>query len=66
MNCDIFSFNDLQDNLFNTFKYDEYRFNHFAKTFEKHLNIEVEPMEIYKKNFVTKNTNDNQITPNKI
>ena len=64
MNCDIFSFDGLQDSLFSSLNYDESKFNKFAKTFEKHLNIEVETMEDYKKNSIINDANDNKITPN--
>ena len=64
INCDVFSFDGLQDSLFNSFKYDKYIFNYIAKSFEKHLNIEFETMEAYKKNLIINDTKDNQITPN--
>ena len=64
INCDIFSFDGLQDSLFSSLNYDESKFNNFVKTFEKHLNIEVETMEAHKKNSILGDTDDNQMTPN--
>ena len=65
MNCDIFSVDGQQDSLFSAIKYDELQFNNFIKDFEKHLNIEVESIDDYKKNNNLNNITDNQITPNK-
>ncbi len=46
INGDIYSKNNQENNLFHHISYDEVKYDNYAKLFEKHLNIEVEPIEV--------------------
>ena len=48
INSDIYSKNDQKDTLFENISYDEVKYGNYVKLFEKHLNIEVEPFEVFK------------------
>ncbi len=60
-NADIYSFDGQQDSLFNSIKYNEEKFNKMVKIFEKHFNIDVEPIDVCKNNINFNNSPDDQI-----
>ena len=60
-NADIYSFDGQQDSLFNSIKYNEEKFNEIVKILEKHINIDVEPIDVCKNNINFNNSPDDKI-----